>query len=78
MLNYYAWPYRLTVRTSAFHADNRGSIPRGVTKARSVKEVDCSTSFRFCEDGACRKATASRGREHLVNKELAPHLLSDS
>ena len=25
-------PYRLTARTSAFHAGNRGSIPRGVTR----------------------------------------------
>ena len=24
------WPHRLTVRTSAFQAENRGSIPRGV------------------------------------------------
>ncbi len=26
-----AWPYRLTVRTPAFQAVNRGSIPRRVT-----------------------------------------------
>ena len=25
------WPYRLVVRTSAFHAENRGSIPLGAT-----------------------------------------------
>ena len=29
------WPHRLTARTSAFHAGNRGSIPRGVTNLRS-------------------------------------------
>jgi hypothetical protein len=36
MLNYLdrikLWPYRLTVRTEAFQASNRGSIPRRVTK----------------------------------------------
>lgn len=26
------WPHRLTVRTSGSHPDNRGSIPREVTK----------------------------------------------
>ena len=28
----FTWPYRLTVRTLAFHAGNRGSIPRRVTQ----------------------------------------------
>ena len=30
----YVWPHRLTVRTSAFQAGNRGSIPLGVMDAK--------------------------------------------
>ena len=49
---------RVPSRSSPFHGVNRGSIPRGVTKAGNIKEVDCSTSFRFCEDGALRSQQA--------------------
>ena len=60
------WPHRLTVRTSGFQSENRGSIPREVTKART-KEVDCSTSFGFCEGGDMffREKQSSRDRRAL-------------
>ena len=33
------WPYRLTVRTSAFQAGNPGSIPGRVTKEKTSQEA---------------------------------------
>ena len=43
------WPHRLVVRTSAFHAENRGSIPLGATKykgflAELVDALDLGSS----------------------------------
>jgi hypothetical protein len=33
------WPHRLTVRTPGSHPDNRGSIPREVTKERTSSRM---------------------------------------
>ena len=40
------WPHRLTVRTPAFHAGNRGSIPRGVTSAEKALSQESAFSAR--------------------------------
>ena len=40
------WPYRLTVRTEAFQALNRGSIPRRVTYFRKQKHHGQTTVLK--------------------------------
>ena len=52
------WPYRLTVRTSAFQAGNRGSIPRGATKTSERHAVAID---RFSYSG---NRTGATHREH--------------
>lgn len=67
----YGWLYRLTVRTEASQALNRGSIPRRVTKRHKTSPAGGFVRLGGRSDVA--PATASRGREHLVLCEDLEH-----
>src|SRR3989344_3149503 len=50
------WPYRLVVRTPAFQADNRGSIPRRATML--ILSIETS-----CDDTACAVLKITAGKK---------------
>ena len=68
-------PHRLTVRTSAFQAGNRGSIPRGVTicvKRQTALPLyaNCEAVAMFYEHGRVKPRGGGRDRDGGSRREL--------